>query len=52
MLPPTLIASIYDGNFEHMPELAWDFGYAFALALMVLSVIVPFLWFRQRGWLK
>ncbi len=52
MLPPTLIASIYGMNFEHMPELAWDFGYAFALALMVLSVIVPFLWFRQRGWLK
>lgn len=52
MLPPTLIASIYGMNFEHMPELGWDFGYAFALALMVLSVIVPFLWFRQRGWLK
>jgi magnesium transporter len=52
MLPPTLIASIYGMNFQHMPELAWDFGYAFALSLMALSVVVPFLWFRQRGWLK
>jgi magnesium transporter len=52
MLPPTLIASIYGMNFEHMPEISWDFGYAFALSLMVLSVVIPFAWFRQRGWLK
>ena len=50
-LPPTLIASIYGMNFEHMPELDWRFGYPFALALMVLSAIVPLLWFRKRGWL-
>jgi magnesium transporter len=52
MLPPTLIASVYGMNFERMPELAWDLGYPYALGLMVLSVILPFLWFRQRGWLK
>ena len=23
LMPPTLIASIYGMNFEHMPELAW-----------------------------
>jgi len=32
---PTLIASIYGMNFQHMPELGWQHGYAFALALMV-----------------
>jgi magnesium transporter len=52
MLPPTLIASIYGMNFERMPELGWDLGYPFALGLMVLSVVGPLLWFRQRGWLK
>jgi magnesium transporter len=52
LLPPTLIASIYGMNFERMPELGWDFGYPFALGLMVLSVVLPILWFRQRGWLK
>ena len=31
---PTLIAGVYGMNFEHMPELDWRFGYAFALALM------------------
>ncbi len=50
-LPPTLIASIYGMNFRHMPELEWPFGYAFALALMVASAILPYLYFKRRGWL-
>ena len=50
-LPPTLIASIYGMNFEFMPELAWPLGYPFALALMVLSAVLPYLLFKRRGWL-
>jgi len=50
-LPPTLIASIYGMNFEYMPELAWLLGYPFALGLMVLSAILPYLYFKRRGWL-
>lgn len=51
-LPPTLIASIYGMNFRILPELAWDFGYPFALVLMVASALAPFWYFRHRGWLK
>ena len=51
LLPPTLIASIYGMNFEIMPELRWPYGYPFAIALMVASVVVPFLYFRRKGWL-
>ena len=51
-LPPTLIASIYGMNFRILPELAWDFGYPFALILMVASALAPFWYFRHRGWLK
>lgn len=51
-LPPTLIASIYGMNFRILPELAWDFGYPFALGLMVASALAPFWYFRHRGWLK
>jgi magnesium transporter len=51
MLPPTLIASIYGMNFEHMPELSWQWGYPFALGLMALSVVTPFVVFKRRGWL-
>jgi magnesium transporter len=50
-LPPTLIASIYGMNFERMPELGWPWGYAFALVLMLLSAVVPYAYFKRRGWL-
>jgi len=51
LLPPTLIASIYGMNFKAMPELDWVFGYPFALALMAVSVVTPFWYFRRKGWL-
>ncbi len=51
-LPPTLIASIYGMNFKWLPELEWELGYPFAIVLMVISAIAPFLYFRHRGWLK
>ncbi len=50
-LPPTLIASIYGMNFEHMPELEWLLGYPFAIGLMVMSAVLPFLLFKRQGWL-
>ena len=50
-LPPTLVASIYGMNFKLMPELGWEFGYIWALALMVLSAVLPYLYFKRRGWL-
>ncbi|MBZ9678436.1 magnesium/cobalt transporter CorA [Mesorhizobium sp. ES1-1] len=50
-LPPTLVASIYGMNFDVIPELKWEFGYPFAIAMMVLSAILPYLYFRRRGWL-
>ncbi len=50
-LPPTLVASIYGMNFDIIPELKWQLGYPFAIAMMVLSAILPFWYFRRRGWL-
>lgn len=51
-LPPTLIASIYGMNFTHLPELSWPFGYPLALLVMLASAILPYLYFRYRGWLR
>lgn len=51
LLPPTLVATIYGMNFKAMPELDWIFGYPFALGLMIVSAIVPYLIFKRRGWL-
>ena len=50
-LPPTLIASIYGMNFDVMPELHFRFGYAMALGMMVVSAILPYAYFKRRGWL-
>lgn len=50
-MPPTLVAGIYGMNFAHMPELQWTAGYPWALGLMLLSAVLPFLFFRWRGWL-
>lgn len=50
-LPPTLVASIYGMNFHRMPELDWSFGYPFAICLMVLSGLLPYLFFKHKGWL-
>jgi magnesium transporter len=47
-LPPTLIASIYGMNFVHMPELQWPYGYPMALGMMVVSALVPYLFFRWK----
>jgi magnesium transporter len=51
VMPPTLIASVYGMNFKHMPELAWMGGYPMSIGLMALSAVVPFVYFRWRGWL-
>ncbi len=50
-LPPTLIASIYGMNFDIMPELDWPLGYPFAIGLMILFAVLPYYYFKQKGWL-
>lgn len=50
-LPPTLIASVYGMNFDHMPELHMIYAYPVTLGAMVLSAVVPYLYFKGRGWL-
>lgn len=48
---PTLIASIYGMNFQHMPELASPWGYPGALAAMTVLSVVLHRVFRRTGWL-
>ena len=50
-LPPTLIASIYGMNFHHMPELDKFWGYPLAVLAMVISALLPYVYFRRKGWL-
>lgn len=50
-MPPTLIASLYGMNFKVFPELNWQYGYPFALGIMVLSSILTLFIFKKRKWL-
>ena len=50
-MPPTLIASVYGMNFKIFPELQFEFGYPMALSMMLLSAILPYVFFRWRRWL-
>ncbi len=50
-LPPTMVASVYGMNFDGIDELHWEYGYQFALGLMVLMVVVTYLFFHWKKWL-
>jgi magnesium transporter len=50
LMPPTLVASVYGMNFEHMPEIKWLLGYPMALGMMAVSALIPFVYFRYKGW--
>lgn len=47
--PLTLLTGIWGMNFEHMPELSWRYGYAFALTVISTVGISLMIWFKRRG---
>jgi magnesium transporter len=53
-MPLTLITGIYGMNFDtrlpfNMPELEWEYGYLFAIGLMLVIAIGFLIYFRWRG---
>jgi len=50
-IPPVILAGIWGMNFKDMPELTWPHGYAIALAAILISIVLPVLFFKWRGWL-
>jgi magnesium transporter len=48
---PTLVASVYGMNFQHMPELAWTYGYGLVLGVLATSCSVLYVRFKRSGWL-
>ncbi|EAH8147978.1 magnesium/cobalt transporter CorA [Campylobacter coli] len=51
MMPPTLIGTIYGMNFKFMPELELHYAYPIVLVVMIISIIVPVIVFKKKGWL-
>lgn len=50
-LPLSFLAGVYGMNFDHMPELRWQFGYFAVWGLFIVIVLGMLGYFRHRGWL-
>ena len=50
-MPMTFIAGVYGMNFQHMPELAWAWGYPLALGIMGLVALGMVWFFVRKGWI-
>jgi magnesium transporter len=50
-VPPMILAGIWGMNFKSIPEYDWPHGYAFALTMIVISIIVPLIAFKLKKWL-
>ena len=49
-IPPTFVVGLYGMNFKNMPEYDWTYGYEYGLGMVVLSIVIPLLWLKLRGW--
>ncbi len=50
-IPPVMVVGLYGMNFKYMPELAWRYGYPYALALIVITTLIPLAWFKWKDWM-
>jgi magnesium transporter len=48
---PTMIAGIYGMNFEHIPELHFQYGYPVCVAAMVVVDLILYFRFKKANWL-
>ena len=51
LLPPSVIGAFYGMNFAYIPWLHESWGVWAALAMMVVSALVPFAYFKSKRWL-
>jgi len=51
LFAPSFVAGVYGMNFDHMPELHWEFGYPLAVGLMFGAALLMYLIFKRKGWL-
>ena len=50
-IPPVVVVGIYGINFKNMPELNWTWGYPYALVLVLISALLPLIWFKWKNWI-
>ncbi len=50
-IPLTFIAGIYGMNFDHMPELHYEYGYYVVWGVMIALFIGMMVYFRRKHWI-
>lgn len=50
-MPPTLIAGIYGMNYRLAPFDEWEYGFHFAIGLMLLSIGLTLYFFKRKRWM-
>ena len=50
-MPPTLIAGIYGMNYRLAPFDEWEYGFHFAILLMLLSIGITLYFFKRKKWM-
>jgi magnesium transporter len=48
---PTVVGAIWGMNFDHMPELRWQYSYPVILTLTALACFTLYRWFKRSEWL-
>jgi len=49
-LPAVLIGSWYGMNFKTIPEFDWEYGYLYALGLLLCTTLLTVWFFRRKKW--
>jgi magnesium transporter len=50
-MPLTFLAGVYGMNFEHMPELKWQYGYFMLWGVMIVIALAMLVYFRKKKWI-
>lgn len=49
-IPLTFLVGVWGMNFEHMPEIKWKYGYAFAWSIMLLIAGGLIVYMKKKKW--
>lgn len=49
-IPLTFIAGVYGMNLKNIPEMEWDYGYAFFWGITLLIGLILLIFFKRRNW--
>jgi magnesium transporter len=50
-IPLTFLVGVYGMNFQHMPELEWQYSYYVIWGIMIATAASLLFYFRKKGWM-